>query len=113
MEVIKTVRNSLHPSIQLEIDCPLNHEDGMMPSLDLKVCVRDFDGEKKIVHEFYAKDVSSKSVINAKSALSWQQTRTVLTQEVLRELLNCTEHVPWQRVALHASTMSLRMQFSG
>ena len=28
-------------------------------------------------------DVSSKSVINAKSALSWKQKRTVLTQEVL------------------------------
>ena len=113
MEIIKTVGNSLHPSIQLETDYPSNYEDGMMPSLDLKVCVRDIDGEKKIVHEFYAKDVSSKSVINARSALSWQQKRTVLTQEVLRVLLNCSEHVPLQRVALHASTMSLRMQFSG
>ena len=37
----------------------------------------------------------------------------MFTQEVLPVLLNCLEHVPWQQVALHASTMSLRMQFSG
>ena len=57
MEVVKSVGNSIHWSIQLEIDCPSNHEDGKMPSLDLKLCVRDVDGTKKIVHEFYAKDV--------------------------------------------------------
>ena len=41
MEVIKTVGNSIHWSIQLEIDCPSNHNDGKMPSLDLKLCVRN------------------------------------------------------------------------
>ena len=90
MEVIKCVGNSIHTSIQLEVDCPSNYDDGKMPILDLKVWVCDIDGEKRIVHEFYAKDVSSKSVINAESALSWQQKRTVLTQEMLRVLLNCS-----------------------
>eukprot|EP00794_Sanderia_malayensis_P004007 gene4007-4556_t len=57
MEVIKSIGNSIHPSIQLEIDCPSNHDDRKMPSLDLKLHVRDVGGAKKIVHEFYAKVV--------------------------------------------------------
>ena len=84
-----------------------------MPSLDLKVSVQKVDGVSKIVHEFYSKDVSSKAVVNARSALSWKQKRTVLTQEVLRVILNCSSDVPWVDVARHASNMSLRMQFSG
>ena len=70
MEVVKSVGNSIHPSIQLEIDCPSNHDDGKMLSLNLKVWVNDANGERRFVHEFYAKDVSSKSVINADSAFS-------------------------------------------
>ena len=113
MEVVKSIGNGLHPSIQLEVDCPSNHEDGKMPILDLKVWVGKIDGETRIIHEFYAKEVSSKAVINARSALSWQQKRTVLTQEVLRVLLSCSSDIPWEQVARHASTMALRMQFSG
>ena len=113
MEVIKSVGNSIHWSIQLEIDYPSNHNDGKMPSLDLKLYVRDIQGSQKIVHEFYAKDVSSKAVVNANSALSIQQKRTVLTQELLRVLLNCSVDVPWVDVARHASNMVQRMQFSG
>eukprot|EP00794_Sanderia_malayensis_P002694 gene2694-3113_t len=112
MEVIKSIGNSIHPSIQLEIDCPSNHDDGKMPSLDLKLHVRDVGGAKKIVHEFYAKAVSSKAMINAESALPMRQKRTILTQDVLRVLLNCSACIPWEEVAQHVSNMVLRMQFS-
>ena len=113
MEVIRDVGNSIHWSIQLEIDYPSNYSDGKMPSLDLKLHVSEVDGRKQIIHEFYMKDVSSKAVINADSALSLQQKRTILTQETLRVLLNCSPYVFWQDVARHASKMVLRMQFSG
>ena len=96
------------------MDYPSNYEDGKMPLLDLKVWVQEGgDGSSRIVHEFYTKDVSSKSVINAKSAFSWRQKRTVLTQELLRVLLNCSPDIPWDRVITHANTMVLRMQYSG
>ena len=39
--------------------------------------------------------------------------RTVLTQELLRVVLNCSNDIPWAQVAQHASNMVLRMQFSG
>ena len=113
MEVIRDVGNAIHWSIQLEIDYPSNYSDGKMPSLDLKLHIGEIDGRKQIIHEFYAKDVSSKAVINAESAISIQQKRTILTQEVLRVLLNCSQYLPWADVAQHASKMVLRMQFSG
>ena len=114
VEVVRDIGNSIHPSIQLEVDYPSNYEDGKMPLLDLKVWVQeDNDGSSRIIHEFYTKDVSSKSVINANSAFSWRQKRTVLTQELLRVLLNCSPDIPWDRVITHANTMVLRMQYSG
>ena len=74
--------------------------------------VQEIDGLHRIVHELYAKDVSSKAVMFAKSALSWKQKRTVLTQELLRVLLNCSAYVPWERVTVHANNMFLGMQYS-
>ena len=113
MEVIRDVGNSIHWSIQVEIDYPSNYSDGKMPSLDLKLYTGEVNGKKQIIHEFYFKYVSSKVVIIAESALPLQQKRTILTQEVLRVLLNCSQHVPWKEVAKYASNMVLRVQFSG
>ena len=36
MEVLREIGNSIHPSIQLEVDYPSNNEDGKMPILDLE-----------------------------------------------------------------------------
>lgn len=62
---------------------------------------------------FYVKEVSSKSVIDASSALPMSVKRTVMTQEILRILLNCSINLPWETLAKHVSNMTLRMQFSG
>ena len=121
MNIIKQVGNDIHPSIKLEIDYPSKHQDGKLPIPDLKVWVesreRDVEGQKKrvsvILYEFYSKRVSSKSVINARSALSWSTKRTVLTQEVLRVLLNCSKHIPRESVNKKVQEMVLRMQYSG
>ena len=65
------------------------------------------------IHKFYAKDVSSRTVIFAKSTLYWKRKRSVLTHELLRVLLNFSAYVPWERVTVHANKMVLRMQYSG
>eukprot|EP00794_Sanderia_malayensis_P005665 gene5665-6361_t len=70
-------------------------------------------GTKKIVHKFYVKAVSTKAVVNADSALPMRQKRTVLTQEVLRVLLNCSIYVSWEEIAQNISSMVLQMQCSG
>ena len=65
------------------------------------------------MYEFHTKSVASKAVINARSASNWNTKRTVLTQEVLRVLLNCSRLLPWERVVENVNEMVLRMQYSG
>ena len=67
MEIIKCVGNDIHPSIQLEVDCPSNYDDGKLPILDLKVWIAIVNGCSWMVHEFYSKDISSKAVVHATS----------------------------------------------
>ena len=106
MKVVRDIGNSIHPSIQLAVDYPCNYEDGKMPLLDLKVWVQEVDdGSSRIIQALYTKDVTSQS------AFSRRQKRTVLTQELLRVLLNCSLDVSWDRVITHANIMVLRMQY--
>ena len=121
MALLKEIGNDIHKSIQIEVDYPSKHTDGKLPILDLKVWVE----KKKIVrdgvdcyvhcvlHEFYSKEVSSKMVLSSRSALPWSLKRTVLTQEVLRVLLNCSPELPWQHVVEHANGMVKRIQYAG
>ena len=96
MAFIKRVGNDIHPSIQLEVDYPSKHQDGKLPILDLKVWVESRETKTEgqvgkvsaIMYEFHSKCMTSKAVINARSALTWSTKRTVLTQEVLRVLMN-------------------------
>ena len=71
------------------------------------------DGVSVVLHEFYSKDVASKCVINARSALPWNSKRTILAQEVLRILLNCSRELPWGTMISHVNNMMLRLQYSG
>ena len=120
--LVQKIENSIHPSISLEVDYPSEHVDGKVPILVLKVWVElrqiQSVGEGGIeinvlLHEFCSKDVASKCVINARSALSWSCKRTILTQEVLRILLNCSRELPWETTVGHVNHMMLRLQYAG
>ena len=69
------------------------------------------ENEKHVIlHEFYMKEVSSKSVISREAALAMSIKRTILTQECLRVILNCHELVGWERVTEHLDFFMARMQ---
>ena len=110
MRIILAVGNDIHESTQLEYDCPSKYDDNKMPILDLKVWVNE---DNVIMHEFYAKDVSSKAVVHCNSALPENVKRTVLSQEGLRRLLNCSRQIPWDEKAKHLTEFSKQLQFSG
>ena len=97
MLLYQSIANDIHTSTQVEINRPFKHKDKRMHLLDLKTL----------------EDVSSKIVIGAKSALSMSTKRTVLVQEGLRILLNCSRDIPWKNKAKHLDYLSLRMQYSG
>ena len=125
MLLVQSIGNSIHSSIELEVDYPSRHGDGKLPILDLKVWLekknrvvdsaleREVREVNVVLHEFYYKDVSSRSVVNVRSALPWNCKRTILTQEVLRILLNCSRELSWETVVAHVNHMMLRLQYSG
>ena len=107
---IKEIGNRIHSSIQLEEDCPANYHDQKVPILDIKVWVTD---QGKIRHEYYSKSVSSKAVIDARSAMPRRDKRAVLTQDLLRILLRCSPELEWEMKKKHVEEYVLRLQFSG
>ena len=93
MLIVQGVANTIHPSIQVTIDCPLRHEDAKMPVLDLKAWpTQEQDKETRettvrILHEHYSKEVSAKAYVNTRSALPVKTKRTIHTPEKLQQAL--------------------------
>ena len=110
---LKEIGDTIHPSIVLETDCPIQHPDKKLPILDLKTWLEERDGKHIIMYEFYQKDVSSKATINARSTLSWKSKHSILVQQTLRILRNCSKNLPWEVTASHLTKMSMQMQYSG
>ena len=57
--------------------------------------------------------VSSKSVIDARSAMPTKDKRTVLAQDLLRVIMRCSPELEWKVKKKHVEEYVLRMQFSG
>ncbi len=112
-ERVKEIGNSIHHSIIVETDCPAQHPDKKLPILDLKTWLEDKDKKRIVLYEFYQKDVSSKATINARSTLPWRSKHTILVQQTLRILRNCSRNLQWEITASHLTKMSMRMQYSG
>jgi len=116
-EVVKQIGDSIHSSIQLEIDVPSNHTDQKVPILDLKVWIDEIsvgEGYRRVIlHEHYMKDVSSKFVIHRNSALNLNVKRTILTQQCLRVMLNCSPLLTPEFAINNLNLFMLRLQVSG
>ena len=110
---VKEIGDSIDESIEVETDCPSNHADNKLPILDLKVWLQKKDEKRIVIHEFYQKEVSSKATPHARSTLPWKTKHTILVQQSVKILRNCSKHLPWLEVASHLTYMSMRMQYSG
>ena len=67
----------------------------------------------QIRFEFYSKPMASQRVMAEASAAPVSQKRTVLTQEGIRRLLNCSEELPWTQKAKHLSNYMQKLRNSG
>ena len=94
MEFVREVANNIHTSIQVTNDFPSKNVSKKMPILDLRVWTANLyneitqEEEYNIMHEYFYKEVASRAVIDARSAVPWKMKRTVLTQEIVRILRN-------------------------
>ena len=94
MKLVKEIADSIHPSIQLTADYPSNNEDTKIPILNLKVWTKS-DGENRINvrYEPYRKEVSTKATVLQRTAMSNKQKRSILTQELLTIMNNCSSRL--------------------
>ena len=88
-----------------------------LPLLDVKMWIEERNNDKNeptkiVLYEFYSKDIATKTVIPAKSAMPTPTKRTILTQEILRVLLRCSPLLPWETTVNHIHSYLQRMQFS-
>ena len=96
MDFVQRVANEILDCIQVTTDYPTKNSDSKMPILDLKVWMANlFDRvthevNVTVMHEHYYNNVSSKSVIDARSAVPWKVKRTILNQEVITVIRNCS-----------------------
>ena len=103
----------------MTIDYPSKNERGKIPILDLNVWMSttynevDHRPTVNIMHEYYYKEVATKAVINSRAAVPEKMKRTVLTQEIVRILRNCSQLLPWDDVCKHVEEFSMRIQYSG
>ena len=113
MNDVKSIGNRIHQSIKLEIDYPSAHEDKKLPILDVKVWLVNEGGRQKIMHEYYCKEVRTKALINARSALSWKMKMNILVNQAVKIMTNTNRALPWETTCIHLNRMMLKIQYSG
>ena len=117
MERVREIANTIHSNIKATCDYGSNYRDGKLPVLDLKMWIgestRDGTTTKKILYEHYMKDVSSRHLLNYRSAHPENMKINVLVNEALRIMRNCSKHLDKSVVTQHLQYFTKRMQYSG
>ena len=97
----------------MTIDYPRKHADGKVPMLNVKMWMEEVDGQRLLLYKHYEKEMSTKAVLHATSAIPMKTKRTVLTQEALRIMLHCSRFLPWETVLGHMNKLMMKIQYSG
>ena len=114
MEKVKRIANTIHSNIQATCDYGSNYEDGKLPMLDLKLWIGETEAnETKVMYEHYMKDVSTRHILNERSAHPENMKINVLVNEALRIMRNCSRHLRRGTVTKHLQYFTNRMQYSG
>ena len=101
MIFLQSVANSIHASIRMTIDYPSRYGDGKVPMLNVRMWIEEIEGSRFILYEHYEKEMATKAVIHASSAVPYKMKRTVLTQDMLRIMLHCSRRLTWETVRQH------------
>ena len=114
MERVRAKANTIHSNIKATCDYGSNYDDGKLPVLDLKIWIGDSAANgTKIMYEHYMKDVSSRHLLNHRSAHPERMKMNVLVNEALRIMRNCTKHLEQTDLKKHLQYFVKRMQCSG
>ena len=67
----------------------------------------------KIYHQFYKKPMAGRKLVQSRSAFSTTKKRSILLEEGLRRLRNCSPELPWSNKAYFLNKFSSDMRYSG
>lgn len=116
MATMESLANETHSSLSVTVDCGYNHlnRQGRLPILDVEVWIGEgSSGSKKILHSHYMKDVSSRLVMEMRSAHGENTKRNVMMNELCRIMKNCSVYLEWSEVAKKVSYFVSRMAYCG
>lgn len=112
--ILCEIANSINPQIQMTFDVPENHGIKRIPVLDLNMWISENDeGQSRLHHAFYRKQVSSPYTILYRSAISGTVKRNTHYQDALRRMRNCDKTLDWSEKASHLSTWGNMLRISG
>ena len=80
-----------------------------MPILDLEVWVE----KRKIHHQFFKKPMAGRKVVQARSAFSTSKKRSILLEEGMRRVRNCSPELPWSKKVYFLNKFSSDLKYSG
>ena len=66
-----------------------------------------------VIYEHYRKEVSTKSTVHYRSAMGMKQKRSILTQELLTIMINCSPLLNETKRKEHINEYMKRLQFLG
>ena len=117
MKRLQEIGNAIHPSIQLTIDFPSNHENGRMPVLDTEQWVEavEVDGVVKpqVLHSHYAKPMSNRFLVHKDSAMSSRSKENILVADLTRVMRNVSIQCTNEERVEKVQEFICRMQYSG
>ena len=97
----------------MTIDYASKYVEGKVPMLNIKMWIQEIEGRRFILYEHYEKEMATKAVIHASSAVPYKMKRTVFTQDILRIMLHCSRRLTWETVLEHLNNYMRKMQYSG
>ena len=109
MDIVENIANSINTNIQVTYDIPSNYHDKMIPILDVKAGLTEYN---EIKFKFYKKPIASDIVTMKSSALQMKQKFTILTQQGFSRLHNTSEDLEHERVESLNKFMQ-QLQLSG
>merc|ERR1711954_300729 len=110
MDIIQKIANSINENLQVTYDIPSNHEDKMVPILDVKA---KLNNQNKIDFKFYKKPIANDLVTMKSSALSMKNKFTILTQQCFTRLHNTSESLGEQAKVDSLNYFMHQLQISG
>ena len=111
--LMRTIADDITPMLKFEEDVSSNYNDCRLPVLDFKVWIEILEEKVALKHTFYKKPMANTTTIQANTAYPVSKIRSILVEETLRRLRNCSPEEEWEERGRHLTEFAMSMKNSG